>query len=585
MTWEEIVARFLEDWPIYISLFLLAIAILAMVISLCVASSVHEKFEEEIESTMNSSRIYILDIVNHKVRYFNVMSPSDISPEEPLSDFYNRFPSSERAGIVAWINALSDESTENVPDFYEIDINVQKGKRTYFSMLELDSINREKGIIHLQSYLLKSLVNNPKTTEEGHGLASMKQYESAMASSSKRKGFSIAIRLRYRSIQERSDPMDPLTFVQVRNVIYPLCGNRRLLLKLDGNSLLLGDFHASAKPDGLRLGKALYSAVSRYLSLNAKVQKIDFRIVIVEHRLFQNRTEAIIEQANKTAIYGFEEANKVIVYERGREAILDNYEDPSSTFRTEVERIIHDNKISVKFRPIFDVKNERVFGYLSLAAPFNSYFESMKDLHDYAFKTGDDKALFSTVVRNTVPTFLAENRLKSARLFLPIYFEDRAFMLPILSKMPGVASSNLVFLFNENDVKAHFEPEADDGILENIREIKAKGYHVGIFFEDPELSLPSSIYESYDYFVCGFGFAGSATSMDAKIRSKLHSIVEKLLKYKRPIIASDIEGWDAVEIIVRSNVNFISSDAFAPYEPMLNPPANKSIKRIKDMKK
>ncbi|MDY2913120.1 MAG: hypothetical protein SOV58_00595 [Candidatus Enteromonas sp.] len=585
MDGKEIVAEFLKHWPIYVSLFLLLLAILAMVISLCVASASRERFEREIDSTINSSRIYILDVIRHKVRYFNVMSPSDISPEEPLSDFYNRFPSSERPGILAWINGLTDENAENVPDYYEIDINVKNTKRTYFSMLEVDSIDRESGIIHLQSYLLKSLTSNPKTQGEGHGLSSLKQYESAMAASSKRKGYTLAVRFRFRSIQERSDPLDPLSSNQIRNVIFPLCGNRQLLLKLDGNCFVIGDFHASAKPDGLRFAKSLSVAISRYLSLNSKLAKIDFRIVLVEHRLFQNRSEAILEQANKTAIYAFEEGNKVILYERGREAMLENYEDPSSTFRTEVERIVHDNKISVKFRPIFDVKNERVYGYLSKATPFNSYFESMKDLHDYAFKTGDDKALFSTVARNTIPTFLAENRLKSARLFLPVYFEDRAFMLSVLAKMSGVASSNLVFLFSESDVKSHYDPESDDNIVENIREIKAKGYEVGIFFEDPELSLPSSLYESYDYFVCGFGFAGSATSMDAKIRSKLHSLVEKLLKYKHPIIASDIEGWDAIEIIVRSKVNFISSDAFAPYDPMLMPPAVKSIRKIKEMKK
>ena len=60
--------------------------------------------------------------------------------------------------------------------------------------------------------------------------------------------------------------------------------------------------------------------------------------------------------------------------------------------------------------------------------------------------------------------------------------------------------------------------------------------------------------------------------MDARIRSKL------------PIIASDMEDWYAIEIIVRSGLDYISSDAFAPYELMLNPPPAKSVKKIRDMK-
>ena len=73
--------------------------------------------------------------------------------------------------------------------------------------------------------------------------------------------------------------------------------------------------------------------------------------------------------------------------------------------------------------------------------------------------------------------------------------------------------------------------------------------------------------------------------MDAKIRSKLHSLVEKLLRYNKPIIASDIEGWDAIEIIVRSGLKYISSEFFAPYDPMLNPIPNKSMKKVRDMRR
>ena len=36
---------------------------------------------------------------------------------------------------------------------------------------------------------------------------------------------------------------------------------------------------------------------------------------------------------------------------------------------------------------------------------------------------------------------------------------------------------------------------------------------------------------------------GNAKDMDALVRSQLHVMVEKLLKYHKPIIANDIEGW------------------------------------------
>lgn len=582
LDWNALKEGFMRDWPIYVSLFLLGAFLIAVLVSLLVSARRYAKFIDELENTMNSSRIYVLNVQKQTARYFNVMAPSELTPELPLTEFYARFPREEQTRVMGWVNDLIDDDKGDVPDFFEIDTSVQKGKRTYFSMLEVDSVNREEGIIHLQSYLLKSLVGHAKNSVEAHGFSSSKQFEESLASASKRKGISIVARVSYRSIQRKDEPMSPLVMNQIKNVLFPYVVNRRQLLRLDENTMMLADFHLNPKPEGLRLAKALGSAISRYLSLNGYVSKIDYRILAIEHRLFNYDAAAILESGKKASEYAFAEPNKVIVYEKGHEAAIP-FGD-SSSYHTEVERIIHENKVSVKFRPIYDVKKEKVFGYLSDARPINTYFDSMGDLYDYARKTGEDRGLFSMILRNTVPTYVSELRIPDAHLFLRAHLEDRAFMLSSFARFKDAPKTNAVFLFDEDDVRAHFDPNNPDAVMENMREIKAKGYQVAIFLKNAELSLPSNVYSAYDYFVCGFGFAGNATSMDAKIRSKLHSLVEKLLKFKKPIIASDIEGWDAIEIIVRSGLSFISSDAFAPYDPMLNPPTSKSIRKIRDMK-
>lgn len=578
----DILDLFLRHWPIIVSLFLLLAFILMVFIALLVSQSKHKKFNEELQNAMNSSRIYVLDTVHQTVRYFNVMSPSDISPLLPLTDFFGRFVGEDQQSVIAWINDLVDPEKEDVPDFFEIDTRVEKGKHTYFSMLEVDAVDKTSGIIHLQSYLLKSLVEKSKNGIEAHGFSSAKQFQEGLAQASKRKGISIIVRLTYRSIQRKDEAMSPLIMNQVKNALFPHVINRRQLLRLDENTMMIADFHLNPKPEGLRLAKAIGSAISRYLSLNGYVSSIDFRVLAIEHRLFGRDAAAILENGKKASQYAFAEPTKVTVYEKGNENFTP-FDDPSS-YRTEVERIIHENKVSVKFRPVYDVRKEKIFGYLSTATPINTYFDSMNDLYDYANKTGEDRALLSMILRNTVPTYLSELRVHDARLFLRVHVKDRSFLLPSFSRYKDAAKTNAVFLFDEDDIRAHFDPNNPDGVMEMMREIRAKGYQVAIFLKNAELSLPSNLYSAYDFFVCGFGFAGSATSMDAKIRSKLHSLVEKLLKYRRPIIASDIEGWDAIEIIVRSGLSLISSDAFAPYDPMLNPPTSKSIRKIHDMK-
>ena len=158
-------------------------------------------------------------------------------------------------------------------------------------------------------------------------------------------------------------------------------------------------------------------------------------------------------------------------------------------------------------------------------------------------------------------------------------------MLHVFAKIPQSKAANLIFLFRENDLRTHLDPNATDNMIEDLRQIKAKGYDVGVLLEQSELTLPSEIYGVFDYFVVSFSFAGNASEMDSRIRAKLHSLVERLLKYHKPIVATDIQGWASIELLVRSGMNYVSSQDLDPYDPMILPLAQKSLRKIVDFTK
>jgi hypothetical protein len=118
-----------------------------------------------------------------------------------------------------------------------------------------------------------------------------------------------------------------------------------------------------------------------------------------------------------------------------------------------------------------------------------------------------------------------------------------------------------------------------------MRLIKAKGYEVALLLSESDLLLPPNLYNAFRLlrrFLRLRRF--SATGMDTRIRSELHALVEKLLKYNKPIIASDIDGWNAIELLVRSGLNYISSESFAPYNQMIVPLPPKNVRKVQDMK-
>ena len=307
---------------------------------------------------------------------------------------------------------------------------------------------------------------------------------------------------------------------------------------------------------------------------------LNTKVGVVWHRRLSGDGESVIEQSRKTAQIAFDSKESILFYEKGRES-LSPLNDAS--YRTEVGRIINEKKLNYYFRPIYSVKEEKTIGYLTKAEPKETYFDNIEELKDYASRTDDGEALFSTIARNTLPIFVNERLDDSQMLFFPVRTEERGYMLMTFGRLSKAKQAHIVFLFNESDVKSHLPKENPEDIIQDMKAIRAKGYQVALQLNEGELGLPSSVYTAYDFFVCGFRFAGSANEMDAKVRSQLHALPERLLKYNKPIIATDIEGWASIGLIVNSKIELISSESFAPYDPMIMPLPPKSVKKLKDM--
>ncbi|HOZ02522.1 MAG TPA: hypothetical protein PKV57_01765, partial [Bacilli bacterium] len=64
------------------------------------------------------------------------------------------------------------------------------------------------------------------------------------------------------------------------------------------------------------------------------------------------------------------------------------------------------------------------------------------------------------------------------------------------------------------------------------------------------------------------------------IRLSIHTLIEQLLKYNRPIIATDLEGWQAIELIIKSGVTIVSSETISPSNDMLLPVEKKKMEKL-----
>lgn len=578
---EKMLAFIKNNWELVLCVGLVTITIIAVCASFFISEKKNEKYKKLLAEQSNSVRIFIIDVANNSVRFFNSSSLSNVR-NWSLGEFYSQFPSNEQRRVIDWVNALVDSSTE-APDYLETDVQISGSKKQYFSLLQVESVDQKKQVIHMQSYLLKYMhtSKNSAYNVSKYGLSTIKDLSTAFPAN-KRRGFTACFRFQYKKILDKDKPIEPLIFSQLKNAMFPYVNAKSFLLQCSENELVVSDIKNSERVKMLYLINTLINAINRYLSINGLLSSVELRVGAIEHKRFVGTAEDVVDQARRTAQIAYDDLPILLWYEKGRES-LNPLNDAS--YRTEVERIINEKKLSYFFRPIYSVQESKVIGYFSKATPKDTYFGSLDELKDYASRTDDSSALFSTLAKNILPIFVSERKDETEALFYPVRTEERGYMLTTFARLSKAKQSHIVFIFEEGDIKSHFYPTNPDAVIDDMRAIKAKGYEVALFLNEGELELPPQVYTAFDYFVCGFAFAGSASEMDTQIRSQLHALVEKLLKYGKPIIATDIEGWASIELLVRSGLKYISSESFAPFDQMILPVPQKSIKRVKDMTK
>ena len=114
---------------------------------------------------------------------------------------------------------------------------------------------------------------------------------------------------------------------------------------------------------------------------------------------------------------------------------------------------------------------------------------------------------------------------------------------------------------------------------DKLKALHSNKFELAMLMKDKNLLLDPSTYTNFDYFVVGASMIGEIKK-NAITRLSIHSLVEQLLKYKKPILATDLEGWQSIELIVKSGITIVSSEAISPSNDMLLPVEKKKMDKL-----
>ena len=130
---EALVENLIQYWPIYASILLVVGVLFAVLISFIVSNRHYEDYLKQIDEQTNSVRVFIIDIPNNQVKYFNATTLSKVR-YMTTSEFYSQFPMSQQKRVINWIYAVM-EANSQAPDIFEVDIQVTRNKKQYFYVI------------------------------------------------------------------------------------------------------------------------------------------------------------------------------------------------------------------------------------------------------------------------------------------------------------------------------------------------------------------------------------------------------------------------------------------------------------------
>ena len=553
--------------------------IVFLVLTYIFSSRRDQKYDKRIKAESTTLRIYIIDVKNNKVTYFN-RSDLKSKREIDMTTFYSHFHINDVDKIKSWVYSICTDY-KNADNYLEADVVINHGRSTYFSLLKLQKYDPNEGIIHLESFILKYITPNNSTSKKKKkspftGVVKRSTMESLILKEKSLKGFTFAIRFYY--IRQKflsNDKIERYMIVTLKNVVYPYASNPRVSRQIiDGgeNELLLFDLRIASRDEAMVLATSMAHNIKKCIGVNGFADSINFSIGVVENAQYYQDFDSMVVKAQEACMSAQHNGQEILLYQKQAAPLIE-----LDRYREEVENLMKPNSLRYLFRPIFDVSKRKTIGYFEYIKAYDSPFASFAEMSKYAAKVDMSKQFFAMISRYVIPKFASEKQSDDLRLFMLVSLQDIEHMYEILSQIPQSKLIHLVLVFNEQEIN---ENASNLELLNNsLKKLRSGHFELAMLMKDKNLLLDPSVYYNFDYFVAGSMMIGEIKKNN-RVRLSIHSLIESLLKYHRPIIATDLEGWQSIELIIKSGVSIVSSETISSSNDMLLPLEKKKIEKL-----
>ncbi|MCQ2798349.1 MAG: hypothetical protein MJ220_00490 [Bacilli bacterium] len=574
------------DWKLIVVLLIL-VALLGLIISLIVGQTLGRRgdrtFEKDVKHASFTARIIRVNMKEKLVTFFNMYTMRKVRNVR-LDDYISSFAMSDQQAVRDWFEAIIEN--RNTGQYLEAGVIFKKEKKSFPSFLKLYKVDYNLGIIHLESHLIRYSASEQNKEIP---LASISDFGEELAKNGTERGMTFCFTLAPKS--SNNDPIDIDKFrnnlsVEVvsrfKKILSNFSKGKNKLIQVSANEFVICNFDMMERTQAISFALKVINKLNRDMNDSRKKKKneplYEVRCGVVENKEVPGGSNEIISSAKYISNSQFSTMTSLGFYEKDDESSQPF--DDTEECKTEISKIVKNKKFSDVFRPVFSIKNRATRGYLTKTIPVNTPFDSIDDMKNYAARAKESLTLFSAIVKDSCGRFIAERGNDEAlEIYLPTTVAEIPSIIKAMPKMKKAKEANLFFLFREADIFSVISKDGMDDVYRKFDDLRNKGYRITLTLEDKNLLLNDRLYSLSDAFFVDFSDTGSEQT-GTRIRSKISAVVDKLVKFGRPIVASNLSTWLAIEMVVGAGIEYISSDAFASYDDNLKPISKKSLDKL-----
>ena len=556
-------------------LVILAVAVFALIIVGMVLNN-HENtnVKKKFELAENTTRIICIDAKNNKVRYFN---KSNIEHQVvcTLEEFLNNFPTEEKVRFEKWIDELLS-TKKNVSDYLEVDVIFEREKKSYYSFIQLQKIDKKKKIIHLESYVMKYLDVKNKTDKKKISNITVTNIEQMLTiekMKNKNKGSFLFVAFRNTKIQdEDDDKVSSLFFVCAKNIIAPYLTSNCTIADYSQSSFTIYYPGISSRKNLLRLMHSISKTISKYLKINSFNEDYNYSVTGTLINEENCTYKQLVRNAKSISVTAMDHNDHIMIYD-------DNSVSSSeitTSYENEFNTLIAKKDFKILYQPIINIKTGSILAYNSTIKCNNTIFSNIQELKEYAYKVGKIKDLFTMFNKKILSRYLNEN-ISNVKLIYNVSVLEREHIAKSFSHISGIDSEDIILSFSELEISEWLSEEEE--IISSIANLKEHGYKVALKIDKKELLLTNELMKIFDYFILDSELIKDCRKSGRSILI-IHTLIDTLKSYDKNIIAYGLDTNNSMYLICKMGIKYVSSNLISQADEMILPIEKKKLSKV-----